>query len=297
MSDGPKAFGSVTIGSTGDALSETTKFCGAVFGPSGVGKTTFAATLDEMTRQFDGKPSLYVACEGSDGGGTLSVADKNIAMVHVKTMLDMESVLSGLASDTYYGGVMVDNASDYVKNILQPYALKFPSKEKTAQRDAGVPERGDYQIMGEKLREQLNRLMNLTTTTKLGPDGKQVPDMARRKHLIVVCLERTKMTPDGKKIVSIGPDLPGAMSDNASALFQVVAEMKVREQMVPGVAGQAATRQMIRYLDTVNDGVRLIKDRTRVLPPQCEPNMVTIWEKYWLPEVERRKKEREGNAS
>jgi hypothetical protein len=95
--------------------------------------------------------------------------------------------------------------------------------------------------MGEQARIDFNKLINLTTH----------PDLAVRKHLLVTALEKEKLTRDGKELVAIQPDLPGAMSSVATAMFQTVGCIELRTSVVSDPANPKATvRRTVRTLVT-----------------------------------------------
>jgi hypothetical protein len=113
------------------------------------GKTTFAASLDAMTKKYFGKPTLVIAVEAGEGGGTMSIQDGDVDYVAPTSMEELNKVLAALANDTTYGGVVLDSSTEYVNRFLKPYALSFPYTKGSAPatRSLGVPEQGDYQTM------------------------------------------------------------------------------------------------------------------------------------------------------
>jgi hypothetical protein len=192
-------------------------------------------------------------------------------------MNELERLFASLATDTSYGGVVLDSSSELVRRFVQPYALAFPSREKTPTRNAGVPERSDYQTMGERSRQFFNQLINLTVH----------PDLNVRKHLYVTALQKDKMDKDGKVIVAVQPALPGAMAGDAAAMFQTVLSLRIVPKVVPDPGDPKKTiRISNRTLFTDSDGVTWVKDRTKCFPNGCEPDFEVIYEKYWLPRIE-----------
>ena len=57
-----------------------------------------------MTRRFGGKPSLFVAIELGDGGGTASIQSLGVDYVMPTDIGELDSVILELSRDTKYGG-------------------------------------------------------------------------------------------------------------------------------------------------------------------------------------------------
>jgi len=207
-------------------VSPDTRICGLIYAPSKYGKTELASSLGDITKKYRGKPTLIIACEVAEGGGTMTLHRKDCDYVMPTTWQDMEQLLAALAGDETYGGVVLDNATDYIVRIVRPYALKFPSKEANSAfsgpRQHGVPMRTDYQVMAECARQQLNKLINLTNETT---------PAAVRKDLIVTALEK-EHTDDGGNVESIKPALPGALADVVTAMFQSVVSIRIKNKIV-----------------------------------------------------------------
>ena len=266
-------IGGINVRNTANLINPDTRLCAMVYSPPKFGKTTLAATLNKLTLKTLNKPTLFIAVEAGEGGGTMSIQDAGVDYVCPEDYNEFQSVLAALQTDTFYGGVVLDSATEYVNRYLKPYALNFPSRERIPTRSAGVPERSDYQTMGEKARKDFNQLISLTTKA----------DTNIRKHLIVTALERSKE--DNGAIVAIQPDLPGAMSGAATAMFQTVAQVAIRGKVVKDPTTGQPSRITERVLVTGGDGVRVVGDRTHVFPTECtDMDLLTLWEKYWVPQ-------------
>ena len=266
-------LGTIEIRNTSKLITPDTRMCVMCFAPSGFGKTTLGATLNDLTKEFMGKPSLFVAVAAGEGGGTMSIEDKGIDFVCPTSLNEFDKILAALTTDTQYGGVILDSASEMVKRFIQPYALAFPSREKLETRKAGVPERSDYQTMGEKARQYFNQLINLTTH----------PDPKIRKHLFVTALEKDR-TDDRGNLISIQPALPGAMAGDATAMFQTVLSLAIKPQVVPDPTKPGATKRInTRVLLSDSDGLRQVKDRTKLFPNNSEPDLAKIYRENWVP--------------
>jgi AAA domain-containing protein len=271
----------IKIHNTADLFNEATKICALVYSPPGVGKTTFAATLDKLTKRIYGKPTLFIAIEAGEGGGTASIQSAGVDYVVPEDRNQLDKLLATLQSDTHYAGVVFDSATEGVKRYIQPFALSMENvKEKSPLRTLGVPGRSDYQTMGEMMRSVSQKLINLTTKNK--NDG--TPDLNIRKHLIMTALQRVKT--EGEEVVGIGPDLPGAMMTTSTAMFQQVFALKIK-QIVERDANdpKKAVRKTQRVVVTESDGLMILKDRFNVFPKEFEPDLDAAWEKYWVPKL------------
>lgn len=274
------SLGGISIRSTRNLIDADTKICMLIYAPAKRGKTLFGKTLDDLTKKHFGKPALFIAMEPSDGGGTMSLKDFDVDFVMPQTMAQLNSVIAALASDTKYGAVVFDSATEYVNRFLKPYSISFPFTKGAAPptRKAGVPDQSDYQTMGEQLRMDFNLLLNLTVN----------PNLNIRKHLLVTALEREKYTRDGKELVAIQPDLPGAMSAVATSMFQTVGCIELNARVVPDPAkpGQN-TRVVNRTLLTESspENKRVIGDRTGLILNGSPLDFVQIYESVWLPKI------------
>ena len=264
-------LGSLQIKNTSRLLTKDTRLATLIVAQPKFGKTTMAASLDKLCREHLQKPALFVALESSDGGGTMSIRKLGVDYIEPDNYDTMQKTIEALIEDTTYGGVVIDSATEYIELFLKPYALKFPSRERTALRGAGVPERSDYQTMGEKMRQDFNRLLKMT----------KHPDPRKRKHLVITALEKER-TDDAGSVTAIVPNLPGAMANAATAMFQTVGNIKIVTTVGKGPDGKP-TRESARWFSTASDGVRVAGDRFGVLPLLVEPDLSVIWNKYMVP--------------
>lgn len=269
-------FANLEVRNTSTLIGPDTRICMLVYSPAKRGKTTFGSTLDKLTKRWFGKPSLFVAVETGEGGGTMSVQDAGVDFIQPSSWEELVVVLATLQTDTKYGGVIFDSATEYVKRFLQPLALRIPYSKGSpdATRAMGVPMQGDYQTMGEQARQHFNQLVNLTVH----------PNPNVRKHLIVTALEKEKNDRVSGELTAIQPDLPGAMATTATAMFQTVATIQVQRLVAPDPAKPGAkilTQQ--RVLLTETEGVRILGDRTGRIPNGAPLDLEAIYEKYWVP--------------
>lgn len=249
-------IGPLEIRNTDKLLSPDMRICALLAAPAKFGKTSLAAQLNALTMKYRGKPTLIIATEAAEGGGTMSVAKLGIDYVMPANYSEMSALIASLKGDTKYGGVILDNGTEYVNRIVKPHALTFKSTETgLGARELGVPVRSDYQIMGEAARMQLNQLINLT--------NENTKD-SYRKDLIVTALERdkTEQTDAGEVSITV-PDFPGALANVATALFQSVLSIKIKDRVVPDPAKPGATKRIkARVLHVKADGRRVTDDRT-----------------------------------
>ncbi len=274
------SIGGITVQNTRNLINQDTKICMMIYAVAKRGKTTFGKTLDDLCKKYFGKPALFIALEPTEGGGTMSIQDSDVDFVAPRTYEEYNKIAAALAADTKYGGVIVDSSSEYVSRFLKPYALKFPYERGNppATRIAGVPAQNDYQTMGEQLRLDFNKLIALTT----------VADLNVRKHLLVTSLEKEKFSRDGKELISVHPDLPGAMAGVATSMFQTVGSIELRTNVVPDPANPKSTKRVTtRFLvtDAMEENKKVVGDRTKLIPTGAPLDFVEIYEKYWIPKL------------
>ncbi len=211
----------------------------------------------------------------------MSLNSKDIDYVMPKDWNEMESLVASLATNDYYGGIVVDNLTDYVTRIARPHALSFPSKERdSGTRALGVPVRGDYQVMGESVRTQLNRLINMTNENT---------NERFRKDLIVTALQK-EVSDESGNLTGIVPDLPGALAGSVTAMFQSVLSIAIKQKILKRPDG-TTSRINTRVLLSSIDPMRRTDDRMGIFKAQHETSLtaedgtplglVEIYEK-WL---------------
>lgn len=277
-SSSPTSLGGIQVRNTRDLVNPDTRICMLIFAHAKRGKTTFGASLDAFTKKYTGKPTLFIAVEAGEGGGTMSIEELGVDYVAPASMEELNRIIAALATDTKYGGVVLDSATEYVNRFLKPYALRFPYTKgsPSATRLEGVPEQGDYQTMGERARTDFNKLINLTSH----------PDKNIRKHLLVTALEKERSDRKTQELIAIQPDLPGAMASAAVAMFQTVGCIELRTSVVPDPKDPSKKiRKTDRILCTeaTEENKKVVGDRTRRIPTGSPLNFTEIWERSWLP--------------
>jgi hypothetical protein len=240
-----------------------------------MGKTSLGGTLHNASLKFFNKPALFIALEASDGGGVSSIQDYDVPFVQPSTYQELDSLIANLSTDVEFGAVILDNATDMVARLVKPHALTFPTRGAAPQtRSIGVPCRDDYQTMGELTRRVFNQLINLT----------KLPNVNCRKHLLVTVLEKEKQ--DDGTVTAVCPDLPGAMADTASAMFEFYAGIKIKNVVEPNPDNPKTTRsRSVRLIQTKPEGKKNFGDRYKVFPDEGPLDFVELFEKYWMPKV------------
>lgn len=256
-------IGNCLVKNTKNLLTPATRLCTLIYAPPKFGKTELASSLDAFTRKYRGKPTLIIASEVAEGGGTMTLNAKDIDYVMPSNWNEMETLVASLATNEYYGGVVVDNLSDYVNRIVKPHAMSFPSKERdSGTRLLGVPVRGDYQVMGESTRTQLNRLINLTNENT---------SERYRKDLVVTALQK-EVTDDSGNLSGIVPDLPGALAGSVTAMFNSVLSIGIKQKVVKQADG-STKRFNSRVLYSAIDPMRRTDDRMGLFKSQHDTSL------------------------
>jgi hypothetical protein len=263
-------IGGLEVRSTKNLVNANTRICNLTYAGFKSGKTQMAGTMHEYCMTAYNKPGLFMAFEASEGGGTTTVQDMDIPYVQPTDLRYTEAVFRGLLTDTKYAAVFVDNISDMIKSVVQPYALSFPAKENIATRIAGVPERSDYQTIGERTRLLVNMMIALTKT----------PDPKFRKHIIVNCLQYEQRNSKGE-LESSGPDLPGMLSESIPAMFEMVTRIKVGQKVVQDPITKATTRVPTFTFIAQQDGIHKVGDRYKVFPGEGPCDWTELMTKYW----------------
>lgn len=266
----------LNITNSAQIVSPNTKLAALIWAPPGMGKTSLAGSLDRLTQKFDGKRTLFIPVEQSEGGGAVTIRKLNIPMFIPRDYSDLNKAVGVLRNDKTFGGIVLDSATETVKQHIKPAALKYPPKENFATRAIGVPTRSDYQVLGELTSSLLRQLLAMTVHEK--------PEY--RKHIIITALDRS--VEEDERLVWKGPDLAGRMASEAAAMFQINGTIEVKSQVKDG------RRTTSRYLVTATDGVKACKDRFELLPPEvpiCRvwtdgsdgEDLCSMWEKYFRP--------------
>jgi hypothetical protein len=276
----PLRLGNLPVRSTRGLINRDTKFCVLCYAPAKRGKTRFGATLDTLSKKHFGKPAIFVALEPSEGGGTMSICETGaeVDIVTPSTYSEYNAVIAQLLNDTTYGAVIVDSVTEYVNRFLKPHVLDSPNpKAKFATRAMGVPDQTDYQTMGELCRQDMNKLIGMTTN----------PRVERRKHLMITALEKEKWSRpapgEESVLLKVHPDLPGAMADVATAIFQTVASIDLKTSVHKETKQRTTRRELCTQ--ATEESKRIVGDRTGLIPNGSVLDYVEIYEKLWMPKL------------
>lgn len=202
-----------------------------MFGLSGIGKTEWAT---------DAPNPGIAACESGEGNGLLTAARKQVDYIEPDCYTDFEQFCGG----HYFKdkeSLVLDSLSACTQKFIKDEALKIPrQKGDSGKRSIGIPELDDYGSMGELMRRNVNKLLDVD------------------KHVVCTALLRIK-EPDadtGHGQYLVGPDLPGSMMLGACAMFDTVMCLKTRAKLRD--PKDPKSRYVERYFVTASDGNGLV---------------------------------------
>lgn len=207
-----------------------------LYGPSGMGKSTFIATAPK---------AIVAACETGHGNGLLSVSSKEVDYVTPENFLELEQFCGGHGLDAYET-IAIDGFSYATDTIIKNYALTIPRTKggESKKRQMGIPEIDDYASLAELERRILAKLLCLD------------------KHVIVSCQMENYQPPTDDRPEKLGsPDLPGMMRIGSSAMFDIV--MRLWTKPVLRDPKNPMSRYYQRIFLTDGDGKYLAKSRLR----------------------------------
>lgn len=275
-----RTIGGIPIKSTRESFNKFSRMAGLVWSKTGVGKTTLMGTVDAMCQKYmEGKRALILACDQGDGSGTQSIRKLDVPFCEPKSLKDMNSLIAGVKLEKDIGAVIVDDGTSFSIEYVTPVALNFEQRkareDEKALRSAGVPARSDYQTIGELARQFVLSLINLST---FGHPENSPDQCELRKHVFMTAQERVKYDQKGETIEYVGPAFPGSLPLVISTLFPLLFALKIGKEQ--------GTGNTIRYVQTSSDNPKeLIKDRSGLFERHADADILTWYEKYWLPEL------------
>lgn len=217
-----------------------------VYGDSGVGKTTFAGSADQVPEM---RPVLFIDIEG--GTESLKHSYPEVDTVRVTSWKEMQNVYNALYEGGHgYRTVVLDSLTEIQK--FNMYNIMSEVIQRRPDLDADVPSMREW---GKNL-EQIRRMVR----------GFRDLDM----HVIFTALNKTDK--DQKTgITTMKPSLSGKLADEVAAFLDVVMYYYVKE-----ISDGGAT-VFKRLLLTQKTDAQIAKDRTGRLPQIIEePTMVEI---------------------
>jgi hypothetical protein len=218
-----------------------------VYGDSGVGKTTFAGSADEVPSM---RPVLFIDIEG--GTESLRHSYPEVDTIRVTTWKEMQEVYNVLYSGEHpYKTVVLDSLTEIQK--FNMYSIMTDLAQKRPDLDPDVPGMREW---GKNL-EQIRRMVR----------GFRDLDM----HTIFTSLAKTDK--DQKTgISSTKPSLSGKMADEVAAFLDIVVYYYVKQ------IGDGSDAEFKRLLLTQKTDSQVAKDRSGKLPMVVEsPTMSEIY--------------------
>ncbi len=226
-----------------------------VYALAGSGKTEWSS---------DAPNAGIAACESGEGNGLLTVARKGLDYVEPESYKDFEMVCGGhFFKDK--DSLVLDSLSAATQRFIKAEALAIPRKQgDSGKRAIGIPELDDYGSMGELMRRQVNKLIDLD------------------KHIVCTALLKIKEPSEdnpGQQLM-MGPDLPGSMMLGSTAMFDTVMCLKTRAKLRD--PKDPKSRYVERFFVTGADGMGLIakcrsivKGGQPILPQEIVWNLET----------------------
>jgi hypothetical protein len=210
-----------------------------IIGAPGSGKTTWAATAID--------PAI-AACETGVGSGLLTLAhNPGVMAVVPASFVDLRSV----AYDTFLPFQkkqtrVLDSLTAMTKSFVKDHVLTAFSprnQKEAARRQAGILTGFDYSDVADTVRTLLTKFLSIDA------------------HIVVTALPKTEKD-DAGNIISILPDLPGALAMGAPAMFDSVLHLKTRKVIRDPKDPRSA--KIERYFITGADNIHVAKDRNSV---------------------------------
>lgn len=172
------------------------------------------------------------------------MAHRGVNYVEPSNFVDFRSIcLNTFDKFQPLESIGLDSLTAMTRTFIKDHVLaNFPAKNsrEALRRQAGVPVGFDYGDIAAVTQALLSQLINLP------------------KNIVVTALEKATKNDDGV-ITSIGPDLPGQLSDGAPAMFDSVLYLKVRKVLRDPKDPRSVFFE--RYFVTGNDGFHIGKDR------------------------------------
>lgn len=196
-----------------------------VYGRSGTGKTTFAATAP--------KPMLYIDIKDE---GTASIADvKGIDVFEVETFADFEDAYWWLKknNDGKYKSIVIDTCTQLQMLVIEEI-LEKKGKNKSRAGEWGTMTKQDWGSVASLMKEWLINFRDLTN------DGLQVIFIAQdRVFNVDEDSEDTMLTPE------VGPALSPSVARTLNAAVSAIGNTYIRERTITKEVNRKKTKKQI----------------------------------------------------
>lgn len=206
-----------------------------IYGPPGAGKTVLAATASEVPEM---SPVLYVDVEG----GTLSIRDKKVDVLRIKTFTELAQLLEVLRSGHHnWRTVVIDSLTEVQKLNMYEVMKKVVAQDPS--RDPDMPGLREYGKNAEQIRRLIRGYRDLANT-----------------HVIFTALA-SEVKDEKTGVVKVYPALTGKLATEIPGFLDVVAYLSVAEQdgaEIRVLVTDMTSRIMAKHRTPIS-GVRLPK--------------------------------------
>jgi len=206
-----------------------------IYGPPGAGKTVLAATAADVPEMC---PVLCVDVEG----GTLSIRDKKVSVLRVKTFAELIQLLEILRSGHHnWKTVVIDSLTEVQKLNMYEVMRRVTTQDPT--RDPDMPGLREYGKNTEQIRRLIRGYRDLVGT-----------------HVIFTALTN-EVKDERTGVVKTLPALTGKLAVEVPGFLDIVAYLSVAEQdgaEVRVLVTDMTTRVLAKHRAPIS-GVRLPK--------------------------------------
>lgn len=224
-----------------------------MYGEPGAGKTRFGGTAADHPAT---SPLLVVDVEG----GTATLRGKDVDVVQVRSMSQIEEIHKELANDTtnYYKTVFIDSLTELQKLDMRTVMLEQWNK-KPESTDVYVPSQREWGKSGERVRMVVRAFRDLKMNT-----------------IVSALLNSDKDDKTG--LVTYYPSLPGKLRSEIPGFFDVVGLLTTYTDTTDGVTS------IERQLQVVKTERVSAKDRFSALGTIVQkPTMPMLWDMIHKP--------------
>lgn len=170
-----------------------------IYGPPGVGKTTFAANAPNPV--FLDYENSTTALKGTKLSSIPVISDR-------KELAQYEKVLSFLRASNNYDTIIVDSISSMYETMLMHHM-----KHNTKSKDRHIALFADFRKEVNVLKEIFYELINLD------------------KHIILVAHEKTRVDVDSNRVLEVRPYLPPTAEASVERLVNEVFYLESKSQL------------------------------------------------------------------